>query len=117
MATSKTTMDFLLDQLSGLGEVSTRKMFGEYCLYLAGKPIALVCDDQLFLKPTDAGLGLISKVTEGYPYPGAKPYFLVTADLWEDREWLGQLIQVTANALPQPNSKPNSKPKPRKKNV
>jgi TfoX/Sxy family transcriptional regulator of competence genes len=111
MGTSKSTMDFLLDQLSGVYQVSAKKMFGEYCLYLADKPIALVCDDQLFIKPTSAGRGLISKVIEGYPYPGAKPHFLVTADLWEEREWLGRLIQVTANKLPQPKlrkKKPDS---------
>lgn len=107
MATSKSTIDFLLDQLSGAGQVSTKKMFGEYCLYLAGKPVAFICDDQMFLKPTSAGRGMILNVTEGYPYPGAKPYLLITADLWEDSEWLIQLIQATANELPQP--------KPRKK--
>ena len=109
MATSQSTIDFLLDQLSGAGQVSTKKMFGEYCLYLAGKPVAFICDDQMFLKPTNAGRSMISNVTEGYPYPGAKPYLLITADLWEDSEWLGQLIQVTANELPQP--------KPRKKRL
>jgi len=109
MATSQSTIDFLLDQLSGAGQVSTKKMFGEYCLYLAGKPVAFICDDQMFLKPTNAGRGMILNVTEGFPYPGAKPYFLITADLWEDSEWLGQLIQATANELPQP--------KPRKKRL
>lgn len=102
MATSKTTIDYLLDQLSGLGQVSAKKMFGEYCVYLAGKPVALVCDDQLYLKPTSAGRDFVVKVIEEPPYPGAKPHLLVTADLWEDREWLNQLILVTANELPQP---------------
>jgi len=78
-------------------------------LYLAGKPVGFICDDQLFLKPTAAGRNLITAVTEGYPYPGAKPYLLITADLWEDSEWLNQLIQTTADALPQP--------KPKKKNA
>ena len=107
MATSQTTIEFLLDQLSSVGQVTAKKMFGEFCLYLARKPIALVCDDQLFLKPTNAALCLISTVVEGSPYPGAKPHLLVTADLWEDRDWLSQLIQATANELPLP--------KPRKK--
>ena len=102
-------MDFLLDQLSGLDQVSAKKMFGEYCLYLAGKPVALVCDDQLFLKPTSVGRNILAQVVEASPYPGAKPHFLITADLWEDRDWLNQLIQASANELPQP--------KPRKKNA
>jgi len=57
MATSQSTMGFLLDQLSGLAGLSTQKMDGEYCVYLFGKPIGFVCDDQLHLKMTDAGHG------------------------------------------------------------
>jgi DNA transformation protein len=102
MASSQNTVDYLLDQLSGAGQVSARKMFGEYCLYLAGKPVALICDDQLFLKPTDAGRGMMADVTEGSPYPGAKPHLLISGDLWEDREWLCQLVQVTGRELPLP---------------
>lgn len=110
MATSQSTIDFLLDQLSEDSHAATKRMFGEYCLYLAGKAVGFVCDDQLFLKPTAAGRNLITTVTEGYPYPGAKPYLLITADLWEDSEWLNQLIQATADALPLPPPKPNKKP-------
>lgn len=98
-------MDFLLDQLTCLSNVSAKKMFGEYCLYLAGKPVALVCDDQLYLKPTKAGRGMLQQVIEGAPYPGAKPHLLITADLWEDRDWLSQLIQVTNDEIPLPKPK------------
>lgn len=105
MATSRDTMTFLLDQLADLAGVRARKMFGEYCLYVADKPVALVCDDQLYLKPTDAARVLLPRVVEGAPYPGAKPYWLITADLWEDRAWLGQLLQATERALPLPLSR------------
>lgn len=98
-------MDFLLGQLAGLAGVSAKKMFGEYCLYWAGKPVALVCDDQLFLKQTMAGRGMIQQVVEGAPYPGAKPHLLISADLWEDRDWLGELIQATGRELPIPKPK------------
>ncbi len=77
-------------------------MFGEYCLYWAGKPVALVCNDQLYLKPTNAGRSLAPELVAGFPYPGAKPYLLITADLWEERDWLRQLIEATGNALPVP---------------
>ena len=107
MSTSQATMDYLLDQLSGLANVTSKKMFGEYCLYVSGKPVALVCDDQLFLKPTKAGRGIALQAVEGSPYPGAKPHLLITADLWDDREWLSQLVQATDSELPLP--------KPRKK--
>ena len=105
MATDHTTMAFLLDQLSGLGEASSKKMFGEYCLYLSGKPVGLVCDDQLYLKQTQAGRALLAKVVEGAPYPGAKPHLLFTPDQWEDAEWLCELVRATARELPQPKPK------------
>lgn len=105
LATAQNTIDFLLDQLGGAGEASAKKMFGEYCLYRAGKPVGLVCDDQLYLKPTKAGMSLIAKVIEGSPYPGAKPHLLITADLWEDAEWLRELVRATARELPLPKPK------------
>jgi len=105
MATTQNTIDFLLDQLSRAGEVSARKMFGEYCLYLDGKPVALVCDDQLFLKPTTTGRAMLKQVIEGSPYPGAKPHLLISGDLWEEREWLCALVRATARELPLPKPK------------
>ena len=105
MATTQNTIDFLLDQLSALGTASTRKMFGEYCLYLSGKPVGLVCDDQLYLKPTMAGRALLDNSVEGSPYPGAKPHLLITPDQWEDREWLCDLVRATDRELPMPRPK------------
>jgi len=111
MATTQNTIDFLLDQLSGAGESSAKKMFGEYCLYLAGKPIGLVCDDQLYLKPTKAGQAMLQQVVEGSPYLGAKPHLLITPDQWEDSEWLCGIVRATAKELPMPKPKVK-KPKP-----
>ncbi|MES3007352.1 MAG: TfoX/Sxy family protein [Pseudomonadota bacterium] len=110
MATSESTIDYLLDQLSDLRDVSAKKMFGEYCLYLAGKPVGLVCDEQLYLKPTNAARAMISDVTEGSPYPNAKPHILVTADFWEDGDWLSELVQATADELPMPKPKKGKVP-------
>jgi DNA transformation protein len=100
MATSQGTIDYLLDQLAGTGQVSARRMFGEYCLYWAGQPVALVCYDQLFLKPTSAGRALLATVVEGAPFPGARPHLLISADLWEDPDWIGRLVRATAHDLP-----------------
>ena len=105
MASSQSTVDFLLEQISGSGAVIAKKMFGEYCLYLSGKPVGLVCDDQLFLKPTKVGAKLIAKVVEASPYPGAKPHLLITADQWEDSEWLCELVRATDRELPMPKPK------------
>ena len=101
MATSQSTIDFLLDQLAGCGPVTARKMFGEYCLYFAGQPIGLVCDNQLFLKPTAAARALMPEPLEGLPYPKAQPHLLVSADAWDDRQSLCQYVLATYHALPQ----------------
>lgn len=100
MATSAATADFLIEQLAPLGNASLRRMFGEYCLYVSGVPVGLVCDDQLFLKLTAAGSALCDPPSQGSPFPTAKPHLLVTADLWEDSQWLCELVKVTARALP-----------------
>ena len=105
MATKQHIVDFILEQMSGVPDVTARKMFGEFAIYSTGKVVALVCDDQLFVKPTDAGEKFIGTVTEGEPYPGAKPCFLVEGDQWEDGDWLSELIRLTANALPMPKPK------------
>ncbi len=102
MATSHDTMDFLLDQLTPLGNASAKKMFGEYCLYLAGTPVGFVCDDRLYLKPTERGQALLGRVALGSPYPRARPHLLITPDLWEDTEWLCSIVRTTARDLPQP---------------
>lgn len=105
MATKQSTVDFLTEQMSDGQIVTYRKMFGEYALYLNGKVIALVCDDQLFVKPTDAGRHLLTDVIEAPAYPGAKPYFLLREDLWDDREFISRLVTETANELPMPKPK------------
>ncbi len=63
MSTSQSTIDFLLDQLAGLANVHARKMFGEYALYCGEKVVALVCDNQLFVKITPPGKALVGPDT------------------------------------------------------
>jgi len=109
MATDLEFMEFLADQMAGAGEISYRKMFGEYAVYLDGKVVALVCDNRLFVKPTAAGRAYIGAPVEAPAYPGAKDSFLIE-DAFEDREWISELIRITARDLPAPKPK---KPKRR----
>ena len=104
MATDQEFMEFLADQMSGAGEISYRKMFGEYAVYCDGKVVALVCDNQLFVKPTSAGRAYVGEPTEAPAYPGAKNSFLIE-DAFEDREWISELIRITARELPAPKPK------------
>lgn len=106
------TVQFICDQ-AGLGaRLTWRKMFGEYALYVDGKVVALVCDDQLFVKPTPAGKEYLGTVPEGSPYPGCRPFLLLSAEL-DDPERLHAAFTITADALPAP--KPKTKATARKK--
>jgi TfoX/Sxy family transcriptional regulator of competence genes len=105
MATQQRTIDFLLEQATGIGGVTAKPMFGEYGVYVAGKMIGSVCDDQLFVKPTIAGRTHAEPVTDSPPYPGAKPQMLIAADRWDDAEWLCVLLRVTAAELPTPKAR------------
>ncbi len=103
MATTQATVDYILDQVSSIETVTARKMFGEYVLYAEGKVVALVCDDMLFVKPTPEGRAFIgSELEEGIAYPGAKPSFKINEERIENREWLTELVRITAGALPAP---------------
>jgi len=114
MATSQSTMDYLLDQLAqGGGACSARKMFGEYCLYYQGRPVGLVCNEQLYLKNTEPGRALMPHLAEGAPFPGARPHLLLYADDWDDHHWLHQIVGATLDALPPPKPKSEAKPKPK----
>jgi TfoX/Sxy family transcriptional regulator of competence genes len=107
MSTEQSTIDYILDQLSSISDVSARKMFGEYAIYASGKVVALVCDDTLFVKITDAGKEFVGKkkYKEGFAYKGAKASIRIDEEHIEDREWLSELIAVTAEHLPEPKKK------------
>ncbi len=79
-------------------------------MYSKGKVVALICDDQLFVKPTDAGRSFIGEVVESPPYPGAKLAFLIR-DKIEDTKWLTQLITLPEDELPRPKPKAKKKSK------
>jgi TfoX/Sxy family transcriptional regulator of competence genes len=104
MATDAGYAKYVCDQLHAAGGITALKMFGEYGLYRHGKIIALICDNQLFVKPTPAGEEVLGTPTYGPPYPGAKPFFNVS-DLLDDPEWLVRLILATYEALPAPKKK------------
>ena len=104
MASDQDFVDFLVDQMGDVGVVRSKKMFGEYALYCGEKVVALVCDNQLFVKPTEAGRAYIGSPVEAPPYPGAKNSFLI-ADAFEDRAWISELIRITAKELPAPKPK------------
>ncbi len=110
MSSDRDFIDYLVDQMRGAGSITFRKMFGEYALYCDGVVVALVCDNQLFVKRTQGGRAFIGEVTEAPAYPGARMSFLI-GERVEDREWIVELMRITAAELPAP------KPKRPKKNT
>jgi TfoX/Sxy family transcriptional regulator of competence genes len=114
MASDASFVQFIVDQISAAGEISSRKMFGEYALYCNAKVVALICDNKLFLKPTAGGRKYIGKAVEAPAYPGAKSSFLIE-DKLEDRKWLTELVRITEKEVPEPKPRKKSRRKsPRK---
>ena len=107
MASKIEFVEFIADQIREAGEITYRKMFGEYGIYCNGKIFGVICDNQLFLKITEAGRKLRPELAEAPPYEGAKNYLLVE-DV-EEAEALTKLVRATFRELPEP------KPRKRKK--
>lgn len=107
MATSKEYMAFVLDQLSGLEEISSRSMMGEYIVYYRGKIGAYVCDNRLLVKPVAAAKRLLPDAPLEPPYEGAKEMLLV--EELDDREFLTKLFEEMYEELPEPKPKRKKK--------
>lgn len=107
MASRPEFVQYVADQLSGAGTITYRKMFGEYGMYCDGKIFALICNDQLFVKITEAGKSLAPNLEEVPPYEGSKPYFLI--DDIDNKEFLTEFVVETCKELPLPKPKKTKK--------
>lgn len=106
MSTKLSTIEYIEDQLTDVPEIRSQKMFGEYALYCGDKVVALICDEKMFVKITDAGKEFVGeRYEEGIAYPGAKPSMYIDDDLIENHEWLCELIRITEKNLPVPKPK------------
>lgn len=105
MASDKQFVDYVAGQIKRAGNITSKMMFGEYSLFSDKKIFALICDNILYLKPTDAGREFIGKVSEAPPYPGAKPCFVIKKKMIDDEKWLSQLVRLTLKELPAPKPK------------
>ena len=108
MASDQGFVDYVCEQLRGSGRITHRKMFGEYAIYLDEKVVALVCDNQLFVKPTTGGRALLGGPVEAPPYSGAKLHFLIEGEL-DDAELMATLIRATDRELPAAKAKKSAK--------
>ena len=108
MATSQEYVEFVCDQIRGTGFVRYRKMFGEYMVYVNDKPLLLVCDNQVYVKPLDALKGVLRDAPRGFPYQGAKEHYVLDID---DREKSREVVSLLERVTPLPALK---KPKAKK---
>lgn len=100
MASGKEYLEFIMDQLSGMEDVSYRPMMGEYILYYRGKVIGGIYDDRFLVKPTKSARSLMPEAPLQLPYAGAKEMLLV--DNVENREFLQDLLKAMYSELPMP---------------
>lgn len=97
MACNADLVQYIVDQCSGAGEITVRKMMGDYCIYCDGIIFGLICDNNLYIKETDAARPLLKEEVLRQPYSGAKEHFYIT-DI-DDRDYLTDLIRTTMPAL------------------
>ena len=103
MASSKAYLDFVLEQLSELDEISYRAMMGEYILYYRGKIVGGIYDDRLLVKPVPSALALIPNTAYEPPYEGAKEMLLV--DEVDSKDFLTGLFRAMYDDLPAPKKR------------
>lgn len=106
MSTSKEYLEFVLEQLSGLEDITYRPMMGEYILYYSGRIAGGIYDDRLLLKPVQSALDGVAEVIYETPYEGAKPMLLADVD---DKERLHRIIEAMYDELPVPKPKKTKK--------
>ena len=103
MASSKEYLEFIMEQLAGLEDVSWRAMMGEYIIYYRGKIVGGIYDDRFLVKPVEAAVAIMPEAEMEQPYEGAKEMLLV--DDVDDREFLRELLEAMYNELPVPKKK------------
>ena len=103
MASNKEYLDFILEQLSELDDISYRAMMGEYIFYYRGKIIGGIYDDRFLVKPTKSAVAMMPNAEMELPYDGAKEMLLVE-DV-DNKEFLRELLEAMYSELPAPKKK------------
>lgn len=101
MATDLSYIQFVCEQLRG-EETQYKKMFGEYMVYVEGKPVLLVCDNTVFVKQHEALKDLLSQADKGYPYDGAKEHYVLDI---EDTDLVEKVVAVLKEVTPLPKKR------------
>ena len=103
MASSKEYLIYILEQLSGLEEITYKSMMGEYIIYYRGRIAAYLCDNRFLAKPVKSAIALLPDAVYECPYEGAKEMLLV--DRTDDKEFMTELFTAMYEELPVPKTK------------
>ena len=106
MATSKEYIEFVCEQLDGIENVTYRKMFGEYMVYVNAKPLLIVCDNTVMVKKTPELAFLMEGEPDGVPYEGARVHYILDI---ENRELVRDVIAVLEPITPLPKKRAKKK--------
>lgn len=107
MASSKEYLQFVLEQLSGLEDITYRPMMGEYIIYYRGKIVGGIYDDRLLVKPAKSAAALMNEPIYELPYEGAKE--MLSVEQIDDREFLNNLFNKLYDELPLPKKRGSAK--------
>ena len=107
MASSKEYLDYILDQLSGLNDISYRAMMGEFIIYYRCKVVGGIYDNRFLVKPVKAAVAMMPDAEKELPYEGTKEMLLV--DDVENKEFLRELLEAMYPELPEPKKKEEQK--------
>lgn len=106
MSTTKDFIDYICEQIREAGNITSKKMFGEYMVYYNNKPVLLICDNTVFVKQLPEVLELFNKYDRkpeiGTPYKGAKPHYILDVD---DTDLAVSMVKLLGKILPMPKPK------------
>ena len=100
MPSTKEYLNFILEQLSDLNEITYKPMMGEFLIYYRGRLVGGIYDDRLLVKPVKSAIAYMPQAAYSLPYEGAKEMLLV--DNVDDKEYLAELFEVMYDDLPAP---------------
>ncbi len=102
MATTQDYIEYVCEQINGIGEVRYRKMFGEYMVYVNDKPVIIVCDNVAFVKKLEVIQEMMQNAEYGIPYQGAKEHYILDID---NSDFCRDVVKKLEEVTPLPKSK------------
>ncbi len=106
MASDIDFVNYVMEQINGVGTISHKKMFGEYMVYVNQKPVILICDNTAYVKKWDAVKELLETEESGYPYKGAKEHYVLDVD---NSKTMKDIVRVLEKIIPVPKKKVKKK--------